>query len=465
MRPFIRIIDQKGLAVVILILTDMLGYLLSFLGAYYVRAVLMVECFGYFQIQPFRIYMASLPVVFLILITVFYSSGLYERKNRINGMLETYHILRAVTFCWLMIMAASFLAKYDYSRTLVITFWCISLVVLSVGRLIVRNIHLALIKRGVGLTRVLIVGAGKTGRKLKSELESYKHFGYKVVGFIDDHVKIKRHSPYRLLGKTKDIEQAIKEYKVDEVFISDPAMSYEAILGLMHTCEETDVRFKVVSGLFEIVSGGIDMSEIEGIPSLDMKKTRDNLLYVASKRIIDIIIAILGIVIFMPLWVVLGLAIKLDSPGPIIFKHERVGLHGKKFTLWKFRTMYHNVKNQEHAPKKKNDKRITRVGRFLRKTSLDEVPQFWNMLKGNMSMVGPRPEMPFIVKNYTEWQKRRLDVKPGITGLWQILGRKDLPLHENIEYDFYYIKNRSLFLDIVIMLKTITVVFSGKGAY
>ncbi|MBT6068501.1 sugar transferase [Candidatus Peregrinibacteria bacterium] len=465
MRPFIRIIDQKGLAVIVLILTDMLGYLLSFLIAYHIRSGVMVEYLGYAQIQPFNVYIGALPAVFMILLVVFYTSGLYERKNRINGMLETYHILRAVTFCWLMIMAASFLAKYDYSRVLVMLFWLISLFVLTFGRLFVRHIKLAMIKRGMSMTRVIIVGAGRTGRKLKSELESYKHFGYEIIGFVDDNVRLKQKSPFKLLGKTRDMRKLIKGYRAHEVFISDPAMSYESILGLMHQCEETDVRFKVVSGLFEIVSGGIDISEIEGIPSLDMRKTGDNLLYLFSKRLMDIIGSIIGIIIFMPLWVILGIAIKVDSSGPVLFKHERVGIHGKGFMLWKFRTMHHNVRNQEYAPKNLNDKRVTRVGRFLRKTSLDEVPQFWNVLKGEMSIVGPRPEMPFIVKKYTEWQKRRLDVKPGITGLWQILGRKDLPLHENIEYDFYYIKNRSLFLDLVIILKTFTVILTGKGAY
>ena len=465
MRSFIRIIDQKGFAVLLLVCTDILGYFLSFLLAYYIRADLFVEYLGYVPIQPFEIYIQALPVVFLILFVVFYTFGLYERKNRIDGMLESYHIMRAVTFCWLLVMAASFLAKYDYSRILVIIFLIVSLVLMNVGRLFIRHIKLMLIKRGHGLTRVLIIGAGKMGRKLKTELESYAHFGYKVMGFADDHVKVKKGSPFTLLGNTKNITRLIHKHNIDEVFVSDPAMSYESILGLMHQCEGVNVRFKVVSGLFEIVSGRIDMSEIEGIPSLDMRKTSGDLIYRTLKRTMDLMIATVGCVIFLPLWIIIGIAIKLDSPGPIIFKQERVGGHGKRFVLWKFRTMYHGVKNQEFAPKNLKDKRVTRVGRFLRKTSLDEVPQFWNVLIGNMAIVGPRPEMPFIVDKYTEWQKRRLDVKPGITGLWQILGRKDLPLHENIEYDFYYIKNKSLFLDIVIIMKTFTVIISGKGAY
>jgi len=465
MRSFIRIIDQKRLSVLLLILVDVLGYLSSFLLAYYIRAEVFVTNFGQSPLQPFSVYMQALPVVFLILFVVFYSFGLYERKNRLDGMVESYHIIRAVTFCWLLVMAASFLAKYDYSRVLVMMFWVISLVVMNLGRLMIRHIKLTRIKKGKGLTRVLIVGAGKMGRKLKTELESYGHFGYKVMGFIDDHVKVKKGSPFTLLGKTSDTKRVISTHKIDEVFISDPAMSYEAILGLMHQCEGLNVRFKVVSGLFEIVSGRVDMDEIEGIPSLNMKQTSGDFSYRFFKRIMDIVIASIGCVVFLPLWVVIGVAIKIDSPGPILFRQKRVGMYGKKFVLWKFRTMYDGVKRQEYAPKNLKDKRVTRVGRFLRKTSLDEVPQFWNVLKGEMSTVGPRPEMPFIVSKYTDWQKRRLDVKPGITGLWQILGRKDLPLHENIEYDFYYIKNKSLLLDFVIILKTFSVIVTRKGAY
>ncbi|HNT36382.1 MAG TPA: sugar transferase, partial [bacterium] len=160
-----------------------------------------------------------------------------------------------------------------------------------------------------------------------------------------------------------------------------------------------------------------------------------------------------------------ALGIRLSSKGTILFKQERVGKGGKIFVLYKFRTMYMDVPNYEEAPTRSDDPRVFGFGRFLRRSSLDEIPQLINVLKGDMSMVGPRPEMPFIVEKYDVWQRRRLLVKPGITGLWQIIGRKDLPLHANLEYDLYYVQNMSLFNDILILLKTIPVVFFGKGAY
>ncbi len=188
-------------------------------------------------------------------------------------------------------------------------------------------------------------------------------------------------------------------------------------------------------------------------------------LYEGIKRLFDVVFSITALMIFLPFWLLIVIVIHLDSPGKAFFKHTRIGKNGKPFTLYKFRTMYQGVKDQELAPQTPHDDRITRIGKFLRRTSLDEIPQLINILKGDMSFVGPRPEMPFIVEKYTAMEKKRLLVKPGLTGLWQIMGRKDLPLHHNLEFDFYYIRHRSLLLDFVIILKTFAVVISGKGAY
>ncbi len=195
--------------------------------------------------------------------------------------------------------------------------------------------------------------------------------------------------------------------------------------------------------------------------NLDSQKS----VYSLLKRLIDIAVSGLALVVFAPLWILLIILIRLDSKGNAIFSHMRVGKNGKLFRLYKFRTMGHGVATHEFAPTSLKDPRITRMGRFLRRTSLDEMPQLWNILKGQMSLVGPRPEMEFIVRKYRGLQGRRLIVKPGLTGLWQVLGRKDLPLHENAEYDYYYILHRSLALDLIILLKTVSVIISGKGAY
>lgn len=187
--------------------------------------------------------------------------------------------------------------------------------------------------------------------------------------------------------------------------------------------------------------------------------------YQVIKWIIAMLFSIVILVGFAPVWLIIMLLIEMESPGPAIFKQERIGLDGKKFNLYKFRTMKNGTGEQEYAPTSLEDERITKIGKFLRRTSLDEIPQFFNVLKGDMTFIGPRPEMSFIVDKYNEKQKMRLFTKPGITGLWQVMGRKDVPLHENVEYDLFYIINQSLTLDLIILLKTVTVVVTGKGAY
>lgn len=187
--------------------------------------------------------------------------------------------------------------------------------------------------------------------------------------------------------------------------------------------------------------------------------------YMILKRILDFALAVISFVIASPFLLAIIIAIKLDSPGPSVFKQKRAGLNGDLFMMYKFRTMYRDAKPEEYAPTMPGDARITRIGRFLRRTSLDELPQLLNVIFGQMSLVGPRPEMKFIVDTYTPLQKARMLVKPGLTGLWQIYGRKDLPLHKNVEYDLFYIQNCSLRLDFMIILRTFGVVFNGKGAY
>ncbi len=455
MKPFLKILDQKALTILFLVLSDFLGGMGAFVGAYLIR-----DNFFGSKIQPFNEYLTAMPAVALILIITFYSFGLYERSQRVTRLSEIHRLFQAITFVWILVMAASFLYKYDYSRIFVILFYILGLVLINFGRVLLRSIYKSLHKRGLGVTNILIIGAGRPGKKVAKALKEYDEFGYRIVGFIDDNARKKK-----TLGGLKSLIPLIKKHRIHEVYVVDPSISHEKILGLIHECDATKVKFKVVSDLFEIVAGDIDLNELEGLPSLDLKKRTPKLGYRIIKRILDIILSLAVFVVFIPLWLLIIVAIKLESKGAAIFSQKRVGKNGKKFVMYKFRTMYKEVNPNDYAPSKKDDERITKVGRFLRKTSLDELPQFWNVLKGEMSMVGPRPEMPFIVKTYTEWQKRRLDVKPGITGLWQILGRKDLPLHENIEYDFYYIKNQSLLLDLVILIKTVTAVISGKGAY
>ncbi len=456
MQSFLRLTNQKKPSILILLTSDLVFFLIAFFCAYYFRNIISEP------IQPILVYMQALPVAFIILVIVFYFFGLYEQKIRIDSTSEIFTVIKGVLMTAVLLMAGSFLYKYDYSRGFVLIFVLFAGIFLNLGRYFVRLYQRWLIKKGKGISRILVLGAGKPGRKLAEQIDKFKDFGYMVVGFVDDNVKKKN---IKILGKLDKLSKIIKKQKIDIVYVSDPAIAHEKMLELMTECENLNVRFKLVSSLYEILAGNINISELEGIPSIDVKPKKPNILYRLTKRFIDVFASLLLLIVLSPLWLLIVIMIRLDSKGPAHFVHKRVGKDGKTFNLYKFRTMKKSTGVYEVAPTKAADKRITRVGKFLRKTSLDELPQLLNVLKDDMSLVGPRPEMPFIVKKYSTWQRKRLQVKPGLTGLWQILGRKDLPLHENIEYDFYYIQNQSLLLDLVILIKTFWAVITGKGAY
>lgn len=209
----------------------------------------------------------------------------------------------------------------------------------------------------------------------------------------------------------------------------------------------------------------VRMNRIKGMDALGDYSHEPGIIYILCKELIDKALALIAALVTLPFWALIALSVRLDSKGKAIFIQERAGKDGVPFRFYKFRTMFEGVSPNDHAPREEDDPRITRVGRFLRRWSIDELPQLINVLKGEMSLVGPRPEMPFIVENYRPWQRNRLKVKPGITGIWQIVGRKDIPLKDNIEYDLYYIYNRSLMLDIAILLKSIPAIIMRKGAY
>ncbi|MFA5842572.1 MAG: sugar transferase [Candidatus Gracilibacteria bacterium] len=459
MKSFLKILDQSALTVFVLVLSDLIGMGIAAFSAYTLR-----NDFWGSEIQPWMEYAKAMPVVALILLVTFYSFGLYERSRRITGFGELYNLVRAITLVWVFVMAGSFLYKYDYSRILVVIFYGFGLFFINLDRFIVRHLARLFHKHGIGIVNVIIVGAGKPGKQIAEKLKKYESFGYRILGYIDNVTKPPQDGP-PLLGSLEQLPQILQTALVHEIYVADPQLSHERILELIHQCDRFPVKFKVVSDLFEIVAGDIDLNELEGLPSLDLKKGGSKWLYRFFKRILDIIGAVAALVVSLPFNLILMVFIWIETGDSPLFKQKRVGQSGEIFTMYKFRTMRATTNPNAHAPKDSRDKRVTHIGRFLRRTSLDEIPQFWNVFKGEMSIVGPRPEMPFIVETYKDWQRHRLEVKPGITGLWQILGRKDLPLHENIEYDFYYIKNQSFFIDVVILLKTVATVITGRGAY
>jgi len=447
---------------ILIYLSDIIALSLSFFVAYYLRN------FGPFRIflenvQPISVYLFALPFATLLLLGVFKFSGLYEETKWVKPVSEIYGVTKAVATWALLIMAGSYLYKYDYSRIIVILTFIFCLTFTNIGRALVRSFIQKLYKKGIGHIRILIVGAGRPGRELARRLKNYTSIGYHLVGFIDDRTQSRKNFP--VIGNTAMITKVIEKEKVDEVYITDPTLSHAKILNIMAKYPKRNVRFRVVSSIFDLVSGVVDVSRLESIPSLELWRSQKSWWTGTPKRIFDILFALVLYVASSPFWLIICLAIILSDGTPAILKQKRVGQAGKIFYMLKFRTMKKGTAMYADGPRGPNDNRITAVGKLLRKTSLDELPQLINVIKGEMSMVGPRPEMPQKVAKYSPWQAKRLDVKPGLTGLWQILGRKDLPLEENLEYDFYYINNQSFLLDMTIIVKTIPLILSGKGAY
>lgn len=446
----------------LLYLFDALAIILSFLIAYLLRNFGPLRMF-LDAVQPIKVYLMALPFAVLLLFAVFYFSGLYGHEKRKEQFSELYSATRAIAIWILLIMSGSYLYKYDYSRVIVILFFFFTLLFISLGRLLLRSWEQTYYQKGKGLVRILIVGAGRPGRDLARRLKNYSTLGYKVVGFLDGKASNKRNFP--VIGTLDEIDKIIVKENIQQVYIADPTLSHEDILDLMAKTSKKEIRFKVISNIFDLVANNIDIAHLESIPSLDLWRVQEGLWPGIPKRIFDLVFTCLLLVLTMPLFLLIALLIFLTNGSPVVLKQKRVGLHGMVFNMLKFRTMKKDTAKYADSPRDSKDARVTIIGRILRKTSLDELPQLANILKGEMSLVGPRPEMPQKVAGYKRWQKMRLEVKPGLTGLWQVLGRKDLPMEQNLEYDFYYLNNQSFLLDIIIIIRTIFIVLSGRGAY
>jgi exopolysaccharide biosynthesis polyprenyl glycosylphosphotransferase len=451
---------------IILVGGDMAILSLSWFLSYWTRTKL-VPLFGY-QINPLASYIKALPIIIISWIGGGYLYGLYRRRKDITPLEEIQTFIKSVLLGAGIVMSIAFLFREFYlGRSVVLLFNIYTFFLLGIFRLIYHKVERELRKRGYGRRNVIIVGAGVTGARVLQKIQDNPEIGFNVIGFIDaDPEKVgKKIGGVEVLGTPDKIEDLIKRYQVDEVVIALPSMPRDKVMEWVAEMENTGVRFRLVSEAFSVLSKESRVELVGDFPLLELGSGEVSPFYPVLKRAMDLLIASFLLILTIPLWVIIAIGIKLDSKGPVFFKQERVGYKGKRFVLYKFRTMFVHTPPFSESPKDENDPRITKFGRFLRRTSLDELPQLINVIKGEMSLVGPRPEMPFIVERYSKWERKRLDVKPGITGLWQILGRKNLPLQENIHYDFYYIKNRSIILDLMILLKTIPAVLKRKGAY
>ena len=426
--------------------------------------------------QPAELYIKLSIGSVIVMIVIFELVGLYEHELSILNIQEIRKIVKATLIGLLLFFFLTFALKNISFSRLIISFSAFFLTILvSFERLFFYKLHQKLQLRGFGVSRVLVYGAGEVGQLLLKRLFQSPALGYLPVGIIDDDEKkvgkiLKSSSSETkfalpILGTINDFEKIAKELAVDELFVTITALHSQKFAEVISKCRKVGVNYKFVPNLFDLKVQKILVTGIDGIPLLSIKEPKINPVYALLKRMFDIIISLLAMIVLSSFMLIISWIIKKDSPGPVIFKQKRVGRYGKEFNFFKFRTMHTDVKPYDWTPTSLEDNRITKFGKFLRRTSLDELPQFWNVLKGEMSIVGPRPEMPFIVETYNEIQRDRLNVKPGITGLWQISADRGKQIHENIEYDLYYIDNCGFLLDLVIIIRTLYFAVRGIGAF
>jgi exopolysaccharide biosynthesis polyprenyl glycosylphosphotransferase len=440
------------------------------------------ERINQFHETRFLQYIPLIASFVIMLIVIFAIRGLYNLRLTGSWFQQIWTIISSATIGVALLMAYYYFFQYSNplalnSRLLVLFFWLFTILVLGIGRLLVSSTMGMLYRMGHGETRLLVVGSGRLGKLIMQHIAANPALGYSIVGFLHDlNEPLGDFGRFKMLGTIDDIRQVIRSMQVDEVIIALPSHMNQQVIQSVKLCEHLGTTFKLIPDLYGVNLSRIDMETIEGIPLLGIKQASLNTFQRLITRLIDITIAGAILLLGSPLWLCLAAAVRLSSRGEVIFKQPRVGLNGAYFFCYKFRSMYKDAdqrlahlldKNEAKGPlfKMKDDPRITPIGKFLRRTSLDEIPQLLNVLNGDMSLVGPRPAVPREVEQYQEWQKGRLAIRPGLTGLWQVRGRSDLSFDEGVLMDLYYIENWSLRLYIQILLRTIPAVLFSRGAY
>jgi len=429
---------------------------------------------------PLRSFLPISLALTVLLLGIYKLGGVYNQPRGASFFDEVYRLLTgtATGIIVMVFVIVFFFRPLLYSRLVFFYAGVLITVLLSLIRLAKRAVRAQLRKRGLGVDRLLIVGVGEVGRTIMRNIVAHPTLGYQIVGFVDDDPEkgsddIGR---FKALGSTSNVPRLVKDLAIDEVIITLPWMYHRKIVSIVAQCEREEVRVRIVPDIFQMTMSHLDVQDLGGIPMIGVRDISITPGQLLLKRAMDVLISMVGLVLLFPLFLVIGLAIRLDSSGPILFRQVRVGKGEQLFACYKFRSMYHGADEEKEKLKDQNeangiffkirkDPRVTSVGRYLRRLSLDELPQLANVLMGHMSLVGPRPATPAEVQRYQPWHKRRLEVAPGLTGLWQVSGRSELTFDEMVLLDLYYIEKWSPLLDLQIMIRTVPTAIVGKGAY
>lgn len=429
---------------------------------YYLRFSALVELRPVIYEIPFARYFIGILIIAISWIIIFVITGLYNLKEKRHFSKEFTQIFLACSVgTMLIILVIFFRREYFSSRFIILAGWIMSIVFVSFGRVLIHVLELYYYKHGKGLEPILIFGSTDVGNKIINYINNNQGLGYKILDTYDNVDDLIR----TWEARANSIHQIIQ---------TDPYLPRNDILKLIEFCNEHQIVFRYVADFFGAISANVKTETLCGIQIVTIGKTALDGWGRVVKRLIDLSLAVFSLIILSPVFIILGLIIKLDSTGLVFVKLGRIGERGKKFKLYKFRSMIkdaHKMKedleerNEREGPlfKIQDDPRITRFGRFLRKSSLDELPQLFNVLIGDMSLIGPRPHEPQEVAKYQKHHKQLLTIRPGITGLAQVSGRSKLSFEEEAKLDIYYIENWSLIFDLQILVKTIPVVFSAKN--
>jgi exopolysaccharide biosynthesis polyprenyl glycosylphosphotransferase len=427
----------------------------------------------YENIQPFSAYWGMMLVHIVAILIVFFFYRLYHRSRSLSYVDQFYSIFGAASVG--MILSIAFISFFfknqlDYPRLMMVYVWMLTILFTSLGRALQSRVQLSLQARNWGEERVLIVGIGEVGRMVMQKIKRHPTLGYRVVGFVDDEAKVKVVQECPVLGTTDDIPVLIDSQKISEVIIAMPEASHQEILKIASKCDRGRVTVKVFPDVFQIMATEVSIGDLGGLPLLTMRDVALRGWRLTVKRVIDLVGSAVALVMLSPLMMFIAVLIKLDSEGPVFYSQERMGLDGKRFMMLKFRSMRTDAED-ETGPvwAMPNDSRRTRLGVTIRRFSADELPQFINVLLGNMSLVGPRPERPIFVEQFKQSIPRYMDrhrEKAGITGWAQVNGlRGDTSIIERTKYDLWYIENWSVALDLRIMARTVLNILTDHNAY
>jgi exopolysaccharide biosynthesis polyprenyl glycosylphosphotransferase len=482
--------QQARLLNAILFLIDLVLVAAAALTAYWLRSTALPALFpGLFSshLYPLRAYLPLVPLAVSIWGALLLLTGEYRSHRTVPLLDEAWDVVRASITGSVIFTLLIYVFRLDevlLGDDLISRSWILLFSALACLFVLAEKVALRLTSRyfrasGFNYRTVIIVGTGASGQTIADSIRSHRFWGFRILGMVETGSDSDAEGPaprWPILGRIGDLPSIVENNIVDDVIFAVGRRDLDRMEDLFLTLQERGIRTRFALRLFPHTPAKIELEELDGMPLLSFSPAPNGVVALAAKRALDVALALLLLVVGLPIIVAIAVAIKITSGGNVLFRQTRCGLNGRLFTLYKFRTMEEGAHEKRRALlplnemtgpafKLRRDPRVTWLGRFLRRFSLDELPQLWNVLKGEMSLVGPRPPIPEEVAQYLPWQRRRLAMKPGLTCLWQISGRSDNPdFNQWMQLDLEYIDSWSPTLDVKILLKTIPVVLSGKGA-